>query len=40
MVALEKYALVSTSKPTENIWWLQTIKPRIPILIIANNMPV
>jgi cellobiose-specific phosphotransferase system component IIC len=35
IVALVKYARVSTSKPTVNIWWAQTIKPRKPIDNIA-----
>ena len=30
-VAAVKYALVSTSKPTVYMWWLQTTNPRIPI---------
>jgi len=35
MVAAVKYARVSTSIPTVNIWWAQTINPMIAILIIA-----
>lgn len=35
IVAAVKYARVSTSIPTVNIWWAQTRKPRIPIAIIA-----
>jgi hypothetical protein len=35
IVALVKYARVSTSKPTVNIWCAQTIKPRKPIDNIA-----
>jgi len=35
IVAAVKYALVSTSKPTVNIWCAQTIKPKNPIEIIA-----
>lgn len=35
MVAAVKYARVSTSIPTVNIWCPQTINPRIPIDIIA-----
>ena len=31
IVADVKYARVSTSNPTVNIWWAQTIKPRNPI---------
>ena len=34
-VAAVKYALVSTSKPTEYMWWLQTTKPNTPIDIMA-----
>ena len=34
-VAAVKYALVSTSKPTVYIWWLQTTNPNTPIDIIA-----
>lgn len=35
MVAEVKYARVSTSIPTVNIWWPQTINPKIPIVNIA-----
>jgi len=35
IVALVKYARVSTSKPTVNIWCAQTIKPKKPIDNIA-----
>jgi hypothetical protein len=35
IVALVKYARVSTSNPTVNIWCAQTIKPRKPIDNIA-----
>jgi hypothetical protein len=35
MVAAVKYARVSTSIPTVNMWWAQTMKPRSPIAIIA-----
>jgi len=35
IVALVKYARVSTSKPTVNIWCAQTIKPKNPIESIA-----
>ena len=31
IVALVKYARVSTSKPTVNIWWAHTMKPKNPI---------
>lgn len=35
MVAAVKYARVSTSIPTVNMWWAHTMKPRVPIPIIA-----
>jgi hypothetical protein len=35
IVAAEKYARVSTSIPTVNMWWAQTKKPKIPIVTIA-----
>ena len=35
IVAEVKYARESTSIPTVNIWWAQTINPRAPIEIIA-----
>lgn len=35
MVAAVKYARVSTSIPTVNIWWAQTINPRTAIPSIA-----
>jgi hypothetical protein len=35
IVAAVKYARVSTSIPTVNIWWAQTMKPKRPIAIIA-----
>jgi hypothetical protein len=35
IVALVKYARVSTSNPTVNIWCAQTIKPKNPIDNIA-----
>lgn len=35
MVAAVKYARVSTSMPTVNMWWAQTINPRRPIAIMA-----
>lgn len=40
IVAEVKYARVSTSIPTVNMWWAQTIKPRRPIAIIAQTMPM
>lgn len=35
IVAEVKYARVSISIPTVNIWWAHTIKPNKPIAIIA-----
>lgn len=35
MVVAVKYARVSTSIPTVNIWWAHTINPKIPILTMA-----
>lgn len=35
IVVAVKYARVSTSIPTVNIWWAQTINPKTPILTIA-----
>jgi phage FluMu protein Com len=35
IVAAVKYARVSTSNPTVNIWWAQTINPNKPIPFIA-----
>lgn len=35
MVAAVKYARVSTSIPTVNMWWAQTMNPRKPIDTIA-----
>lgn len=40
MVAEVKYARVSTSRPTVNIWWAHTINPRKPIDIIAHTIPM
>lgn len=40
IVADVKYARVSTSIPTVNIWWAQTIKPRKPIDIMAQTIPM
>jgi hypothetical protein len=39
IVALVKYARVSTSKPTVNMWCAQTIKPKKPIESIAYIIP-
>jgi len=35
IVAAVKYARVSTSIPTVNIWWAHTINPKSPIVLIA-----
>jgi hypothetical protein len=35
LVAAVKYARVSTSRPTVNLWCAHTMKPRIPIEILA-----
>jgi hypothetical protein len=35
IVAVVKYARVSVSKPTVNIWWAHTINPKSPIPLIA-----
>jgi hypothetical protein len=35
IVAAVKYARVSTSNPTVNIWWAHTINPKTPIETIA-----
>lgn len=40
MVADVKYARVSTSIPTVNIWWAHTMKPRNPIDSIAHTIPI
>jgi hypothetical protein len=40
IVADVKYARVSTSMPTVNIWWAHTIKPRKPIDIMAQTIPM
>lgn len=40
IVADVKYARVSTSIPTVNIWWAQTMNPRKPIDIIAHTIPM
>lgn len=40
MVADVKYARVSTSMPTVNIWWAHTINPRNPIDSIAHTIPM
>lgn len=40
IVAEVKYARVSTSIPTVNMWWAHTINPRRPMAIIAHTMPI
>lgn len=40
IVADVKYARVSTSIPTVNMWWAHTINPRRPIAIIAQTIPI
>lgn len=40
IVADVKYARVSTSMPTVNMWWAQTIKPRRPMAIMAHTIPM
>lgn len=40
MVAEVKYARVSTSIPTVNMWWAHTMNPRNPIDSIAHTMPM
>lgn len=40
IVAEVKYARVSTSIPTVNMWWAHTIKPKRPIAIIAQTIPM
>lgn len=40
IVADVKYARVSTFRSTVNMWWAHTMKPRSPIDIIAQTMPI
>lgn len=40
IVADVKYARVSTSIPTVNMWWAHTIKPRNPIESMAHTIPM
>lgn len=40
IVAEVKYARVSTSMPTVNMWWAHTINPSRPIAIIAQTIPM
>jgi hypothetical protein len=39
MVAAVKYARVSMSIPTVNIWWAHTMNPKKPIAIMAYTIP-
>lgn len=40
IVADVKYARVSTSMPTVNMWWAHTIKPSRPMAIMAQTIPI
>lgn len=40
MVAEVKYARVSTSIPTVNMWWAHTMNPKKPMDIIAQTIPI
>lgn len=40
MVADVKYARVSTSIPTVNMWCAQTMKPRKPMDSMAHTIPI
>lgn len=40
IVADVKYARVSTSIPTVNMWWAHTMKPRNPMDSIAQTIPM
>ena len=40
IVADVKYARVSTSIPTVNIWWAHTVNPRKPMDITAQTIPM
>ena len=40
IVADVKYARVSTSIPTVNMWWAHTMKPRNPIDSMAHTIPM
>lgn len=40
IVAEVKYARVSTSIPTVNMWWAHTMKPRNPIDNMAQTIPI
>lgn len=40
IVADVKYARVSTSIPTVNMWWAHTIKPKRPMAIMAQTIPI
>lgn len=40
IVADVKYARVSTSMPTVNMWWAHTINPSSPMAIMAQTIPM
>lgn len=40
IVADVKYARVSTSIPTVNMWWAHTMNPSSPIAIMAQTIPM
>lgn len=40
IVAEVKYARVSTSNPTVNMWWAHTMNPKKPMDIMAHTMPI
>lgn len=40
IVAEVKYARVSTSMPTVNMWWAHTINPSSPMAIMAQTIPM
>lgn len=40
IVADVKYARVSTSIPTVNMWWAHTMKPSRPMATIAHTIPM
>lgn len=40
IVAVVKYARVSTSIPTVNMWWAQTMNPKNPMDNMAHAIPI
>lgn len=40
IVAEVKYARVSTSIPTVNMWWAHTMNPRKPMDSMAHTIPI